>query len=69
MNSFPRGDLAIVIGATGGIGGALLLTLERSEMFTGAIALSRGSSPPLNLIEEASIAGAAEHVSRIGVPC
>ena len=68
MNAFPRGDLAIVIGAAGGIGGALLQTLQRSEIFAGAVAFSRGSSPPLDLLDEASIAAGAEHISRIGVP-
>ena len=50
---------AIVIGASGGIGGALAAALyERGFAVTG---LSRRSDPPLALRDEATIAAAARH--------
>jgi NAD(P)-dependent dehydrogenase (short-subunit alcohol dehydrogenase family) len=48
---------AIVIGANGGIGGALADALEAKG--AAAIRLSRGSDPPIDLDDEASIAAAA----------
>lgn len=68
MPSFPRGDLAIVVGAAGGIGGACVRALTESETFAATVGLSRGSSPALDLTDEASIVRCAEFVARLGVP-
>jgi NAD(P)-dependent dehydrogenase (short-subunit alcohol dehydrogenase family) len=63
LSSIPPGGLAVVIGATGGIGAALLQQLQSDATFAGAIGLSRTSEPPLDLLDEASIAAAARYVA------
>ena len=49
---------AVVIGASGGIGAALAAALEADGV--PVVRLSRRSDPPLDLLDEASIAAAAE---------
>lgn len=51
---------AIVIGATGGIGGAFMAALEADERFGKVVGLSRRSDPPVDLIDESSLEAAAE---------
>ncbi len=68
MNSFPRGDFAIVIGASGGIGGALARELGRQAVFATTLGLSRNGSPALDLRDESTVATCAEHAGRLGVP-
>jgi NAD(P)-dependent dehydrogenase (short-subunit alcohol dehydrogenase family) len=53
----------IIIGASGGIGAALLTALGPDS-----IGLSRASTPPLDLLNEASIAAAAAHLKTLGQP-
>lgn len=60
--------LAVIIGATGGIGGALVPTLRASGAYDGIIALSRVSDPPVDLLNETTIQRAADHVARRGIP-
>ena len=67
FSSFPTGGLALVIGATGGIGAALMAELERDATLSQVCALSRGSPPALDLLDEASIEQAAKHVSGLMV--
>ncbi len=59
-------DLAVVIGAAGGVGAALATAL--SEGGHHVVGLGRGSAPPLDLLDEASIAAAAAHVAGLGAP-
>ena len=47
LDSLPSGGLAIVVGATGGLGAALLSQLERDTSFARAVGLSRHSQPAL----------------------
>ena len=61
-------DVAVVIGASGGIGGALLRKLQGAGEFGAVIGLSRTSTPALDLGDEPSIAGCAEFVARHGNP-
>ncbi len=68
MNSFPRGDLAVVVGASGGIGGAFVRALERSADFVQTIGLSRDGNPALGLHSEATIAMCAAQVAEMGAP-
>ena len=68
MESLAPGGLAIVIGASGGIGGALERALGRSGHFAAVIGLGRQSVPTLDLCVESGIAAAAEHVAGKGVP-
>ncbi|MEP1934897.1 MAG: SDR family NAD(P)-dependent oxidoreductase [Roseibium sp.] len=51
--------LAVIIGATGGIGSAIATVAEVSDRYGRVIRLSRTSSPSLELIDEASIEAAA----------
>ena len=60
--------IAIVIGATGGIGNALMQALGRDAAYNAVIGLSRSSTPPLELTSEASIATAAVFVAGKGTP-
>lgn len=56
LTSFPADGCAVVVGAGGGIGGALADALTASGRFTAVHALRRGD---LDLEDEASIAAAA----------
>ena len=62
-DALPAGGIAIVIGSSGGIGSALLGRLSSQPRFSAVLGLGRGSSPPLDLTDEESIAGAARHVA------
>jgi NAD(P)-dependent dehydrogenase (short-subunit alcohol dehydrogenase family) len=59
MNSFPSGGIAVVVGASGGIGAALAQALRAMPAFSQVVPLSRAGTPPLDLTDEASIAAAA----------
>jgi NAD(P)-dependent dehydrogenase (short-subunit alcohol dehydrogenase family) len=60
----PEIRRALVVGATGGIGAALLAAL-RADPAIEAIGLARGTTPAIDLLNEASIAAAA---TAIGAP-
>lgn len=66
LHSFPAGDLAVVIGSSGGIGGALIRVLDDSKCFAEIIGLSRSSAPPLDLMNESSIVTCARWLERQG---
>lgn len=59
------GDVAVVIGASGGIGAALLDGLRARGGFRAVVGLSRAD---LDLRDDTSIARAANHVAGIGAP-
>ena len=59
-------DLAVVIGAGGGIGAALAEALEAQGR--PVLRLGRASTPVLDLQDEASIAAAAAHTATRGAP-
>lgn len=65
---FPGDGIAVVIGASGGIGSALLEDLRAEDAFTHIFALSRNSTPTIELESEASIATAARHVAALDAP-
>lgn len=60
MNSLPQGYRALVVGASGAIGGALVQALHADPRCGHVHALSRSSDPPLDLTDEARIAAAAQ---------
>ena len=64
----PPGGLALVIGASGGIGAALLSQLQQDDRFERVLGLSRRSQPAMDLLDEASIAQSAAHVAGLGLP-
>ena len=57
-------ERAVVIGAGGGIGAALAEALEAEGR--DVLRLGRGSSPALDLLDEAAIAAAAAHAAALG---
>ena len=58
--------VAVVIGASGGIGKAVLAQLTAGGLFRHVIGFGRGSTPPVELTSEASIAAAAHEVAGLG---
>ncbi len=55
LKSFPEGGLAVVFGAGGAIGSALLQAVQVSGRFDDVIGYSRSSTPPIDLLNEASL--------------
>ena len=66
MNSLRAGYKAIVLGATGAIGGAFVEALQRKPECAGVIGLSRRSDPPFDLANEESIAECARTLAPRG---
>ena len=60
--------IAVVIGASGGIGNALAEIAEDSGRFHQVVRLSRGSQPRIDIEDEQTIRQAAGHVASLGVP-
>ena len=63
---FLVGGVAIVIGASGGIGRAFMASLTKESGAKAVIALGRASEPALDLLDEASIQAAAHWASAQG---
>lgn len=61
---FPAEGVAVVVGASGGIGAALRAQLEDHSDQLRVIGLSRRGDPTLDVTDEASIRSAAEWVER-----
>jgi len=61
-------SVAVVIGATGGIGAAIVSHLEAAGRHDRVVGLSRSSEPAIDLFDEATIAAAAAAVSAIDMP-
>ena len=68
LESFQNDGLAIVIGATGGIGAAVVAQLRADAQYREIIGLSRSSVPALDLLDEASIKACADHFTRLALP-
>ena len=64
---FPAASGAVIIGGAGGIGGALVEAIRRMDKFASPVALGRRSSPPLDLLDERTVAAAADHVRTSGL--
>lgn len=64
----PEPGLAVVVGSTGGLGGALLEALRADAGFARVLGLSRAGTPPLDLLDEGSVAAAARAVAEMDVP-
>lgn len=58
---------AIIIGATGGIGAGLFESLKDHDGFGTVLGLSRHSVPAIDILDEPSIAAAADHVLQSGI--
>jgi NAD(P)-dependent dehydrogenase (short-subunit alcohol dehydrogenase family) len=66
VNSFPAGGIAVVIGASGGIGRAIADALASRGHFAEVVRLSRSRAPALDITSEPSIAQAAAAVAARG---
>ncbi|MFN9727067.1 SDR family NAD(P)-dependent oxidoreductase [Acidovorax sp.] len=66
MQSLPDSYRALVIGATGAIGAALLEHLRSDPRCGEALGLGRGTAPAVDFDDEASVARAAAHVGAGG---
>lgn len=66
MTSFAEGGVAVVFGASGGIGAALVEAISASAGFDHVMALSRRSQPGFDLLDEASIERATAFAARHG---
>lgn len=65
LDSLPAPALAVVIGARGGIGQALVQTLRASCPLLQVVALSRDTTPTLDVLQDASLVEAAQHVANL----
>lgn len=65
---FPAGGLAVVVGAGGGIGAAVSTALEQRAVLARTLRLTRGGGTPLDLLDESTIAAAANAVAETGLP-
>jgi NAD(P)-dependent dehydrogenase (short-subunit alcohol dehydrogenase family) len=65
LTSLPSGGMAVVVGASGGIGQAFVSLLNRSERFTRVVGFAR---PALDLTLEPRVAAAAREVAEQGLP-
>ena len=66
MNGLRDGYTAVVLGASGALGGAFLELLREDPRCGIAVGLSRGSDPALDLEDEASMVACAGHLSARG---
>ena len=64
MHSFRDQFTALIIGASGGIGQAVCADLKKNPRCGAIVPLSRTSTPPLDLTNEASIGQAAAEVKK-----
>ena len=66
LGSFPKAGVTVVFGASGGIGSALVAALSSTGNFRQVVGFSRHSSPPIDLLDEASLERAATFASEAG---
>ena len=57
---FPEGGIAVVFGAGGGIGNALMDQLKAGRKFEHVVGFSRASTPAIDLLEETTLKDAAD---------
>jgi NAD(P)-dependent dehydrogenase (short-subunit alcohol dehydrogenase family) len=66
LHSFPKAGVAAIFGASGGIGSALVAALSSTNSFRQVVGFSRKSSPPIDLLDEASLERAAAFAAEMG---
>jgi NAD(P)-dependent dehydrogenase (short-subunit alcohol dehydrogenase family) len=66
LGSFPQPGVAVVFGAGGGIGAALVESIRAAEKFEHVVAFSRSTSPSIDLLDEASLERAAVFAADLG---
>ena len=67
LKSFPEGGLAVVIGASGGIGAAVDAQVRASNAFAQVISTRRSGSPKLDLTDESDSAALAGIINATGL--
>lgn len=65
-DSFPPDGVAVVFGAGGGIGGALVEALRSAERFREVAGFSRSTTPPIELQDESSLEEAVSFAAELG---
>ncbi|MCE7997519.1 MAG: SDR family NAD(P)-dependent oxidoreductase [Rhodobiaceae bacterium] len=68
LGSFPSGSVAIVVGASGGVGAALVEAIAKSGQFSEVREFGRSTSPTLDLLSEGSIEAAAASLKKLDIP-
>ncbi|MEQ8335647.1 SDR family NAD(P)-dependent oxidoreductase [Nisaea sp.] len=66
LTSFDPDGVAVIFGASGGIGAALVSALGAANHFKTVIGFSRGSAIPVDLADEASLERAAKTAAAAG---
>lgn len=66
LELFPGAGVAVIFGAGGGIGRALVEAIQADGRFEHVVALSRSSSPSIDLMDEASLERAAAFAAAQG---
>lgn len=66
LDSFPGAGVAVVLGSSGGIGGALVAALKSANSFRKVVGFSRNTSPAMDLQDEASLEHAAATAAEFG---
>ncbi|MBZ0261946.1 MAG: SDR family NAD(P)-dependent oxidoreductase [Hyphomicrobiales bacterium] len=66
MGSFPKAGVAVIFGAGGGIGSALVAALRSTDSFRQVVGFSRKTSPPIDLLDEATLERAATFAAEMG---
>jgi NAD(P)-dependent dehydrogenase (short-subunit alcohol dehydrogenase family) len=66
LGSFPQPGVAVVFGASGGIGGALVDAIKATEKFKHVASFSRSTSPAIDLMDEGSLARATAFAAEQG---
>ena len=66
LSSLPRAGVAVVFGASGGIGNALIAALKSTDRFQHVAGFGRKTSPPIDLLDEASLERATTIAAELG---
>ena len=66
LESFPQSGVALILGSSGGIGGALMEILTATGHFEAVLGFSRTSFPYIDLLEEATLEEAARLATATG---
>ena len=66
LGSFPQAGVAVVFGAGGGIGGALVEAVQPAGKSKHVVSFSRSTSPAIDLLDEDSLARAAAFAADLG---
>lgn len=66
LTSFPAGGVAVVFGAGGGIGGALVDALQASGRFSVVLGFGRTTAQPVDILDDTSLEAAAASAAASG---